>query len=56
VDPTSKFAYVVNRQDNTVSMFTIDSSTGNLTPNTPATVATGSQPFRIVVDPSGKFA
>jgi len=27
-----------------------------LTPNTPATVPTGEQPFRIVVDPSGKFA
>ena len=56
VDPSSKFAYVVNRQDNTVSMYTIDSSTGNLTPNTPATIATGGQPFRIIVDPSGKFA
>jgi 6-phosphogluconolactonase len=56
VDPTSKFAYVVNRQDNTVSMFTIDPSTGNLTPNTPATIATAEQPFRIVVDPSGNFA
>jgi 6-phosphogluconolactonase len=56
VDPSGKFAYVVNRQDNTVSMFTIDSGTGNLTPNTPATVGTGQTPFDIVVDPSGKFA
>ncbi len=56
IDPSSKYAYVVNRQDDTVSMFTIDSSTGNLTPNTPATIATGAEPFRIVVDPSGKFA
>jgi 6-phosphogluconolactonase (cycloisomerase 2 family) len=55
VDPTSKFAYVVNRQDNTVSMFTIDSSTGNLTPNTPTIIATGKQPFCVAVDPSGKF-
>jgi 6-phosphogluconolactonase (cycloisomerase 2 family) len=36
-------------------MFTIDSGTGNLTPNTPATIATGAQPWRIAVDPSGKF-
>jgi 6-phosphogluconolactonase len=56
VDPSSKFAYVVNRQDNTVSMFTIDPTTGSLTPNTPFTIATGQQPFGIVVDPSGGFA
>jgi 6-phosphogluconolactonase len=56
VDPTSKFAYVVNRLDDTVSMFTIDPGSGNLTPNTPATVATGAQPWRITIDPSGKFA
>ena len=56
IDPSSKYAYVVNRQDDTVSMFTIDSSTGNLTPNTPAIIATGEEPFRIVVDPSGEFA
>jgi len=37
-------------------MFTIDSTTGNLTTNTPATIATGAQPFRIIVEPSGKFA
>ena len=56
VDPSSKFAYVVNRIDNTISMYTIDSSSGNLTPNTPATIATGAQPWRIIVDPTGKFA
>lgn len=60
VDPTSSFAYVVNRQDNTVSMFTIDPNTGNLTLNSTATnptgtIATGTQPFRIGFDPSGKF-
>jgi len=60
VDPTSRFAYVVNRLDNTVSMFTIDPSTGNLTlnasaANPTATVATGTEPFRIIFDPTGKF-
>jgi YVTN family beta-propeller protein len=53
VDPTSKFAYVVNRLDNTVSMYTIDSTTGNLTAT--GTIATGTEPFRIHFDPSGKF-
>ena len=60
VDPTSKFAYVVNRLDDTVSMFTIDPNTGNLTLNSTATnptatIATGTEPFRIDFDPSGKF-
>jgi 6-phosphogluconolactonase len=60
VDPTSRFAYVVNRLDNTVSMFTIDPGTGNLAPNSTAsnptaTIATGTEPFRIDFDPTGKF-
>jgi 6-phosphogluconolactonase len=60
IDPTSRFAYVVNRIDNTVSMYTIDPATGNLslnsTPtNTTGTIATGTEPFRIDFDPSGKF-
>jgi 6-phosphogluconolactonase len=54
VDPSSKFAYVVNRGDNTLSMYVINSSTGDLTAN--GTIATGTEPFAVVVDPSGKFA
>jgi 6-phosphogluconolactonase len=54
VDPSGKFAYVANRGDNTVSMFIIDSTTGDLTAN--GTVSTGIEPFLVVVDPSGKFA
>lgn len=60
IDPTSKYAYVVNRNDDTVSMYTIDSTTGNLTlnasvANPTGTIATGNSPFRITFDPSGKF-
>ncbi len=60
VDPTSRFAYVVNRLDNTVSMYTIDPNSGNLSlnataANPTATIATGTEPFRIGFDPSGKF-
>ncbi len=60
VDPTSRFAYVVNRLDSTVSMFTIDPTTGNLALNSTATnptatIATGTEPFRIEFDPTGKF-
>jgi 6-phosphogluconolactonase len=56
VDPSGRFAYAVNEDDGTVSMFTINSATGILTPTTPATVFTGPTPFDITVDPSGKFA
>jgi 6-phosphogluconolactonase len=60
VDPTSRFAYVVNRMDNTVSMYTIDPNTGNLklnatVTNLSGTIATGAMPFRIDFDPTGKF-
>jgi 6-phosphogluconolactonase len=60
VDPTNSYAYVVNRQDNTVSMYYLNPATGNLTLNASAanpsgTIATGAQPFRADFDPSGKF-
>ncbi|HEX4037236.1 MAG TPA: beta-propeller fold lactonase family protein [Acidobacteriaceae bacterium] len=60
VDPTSRFAYVVNRLDNTVSMFTIDPTSGSLTLNATAanptgTIAAGTEPFRIAFDRTGKF-
>src|ERR1039458_3383783 len=59
-DPTGRFAYVANLMSNaadlaTISMFTINSSTGVLTPTTPATVATGFYPQGIAIDPSGQF-
>lgn len=60
IDPSSRFAYVVNRDDNTISMYVIDPTTGNLARNSTAanpagTIATGAEPFRIDFDPSGKF-
>jgi DNA-binding beta-propeller fold protein YncE len=56
VDPASKFAYAVNRIDNTISMYTIAPITGTLTPNTPATVKTGNGPYPIAVNSAGTFA
>ncbi len=56
VHPTGRFLYASNEDDDTISMFTIDPTTGILTPTTPATVFTGSSPFQVVVTPSGKFA
>ncbi len=53
VDKSGKFAYVVNRQDNTVGEYSIDAASGDL--SLLGTVATGVQPWRERVDPSGKF-
>jgi 6-phosphogluconolactonase len=62
IDPTSRFAYVVNRTSNSISMYTIDQNTGALTLNTPPNAPLGvllsagaPVPFRIAFDPSGKF-
>lgn len=60
VDPGGRFAYVANLMSNaadlaTISMYTINPSTGVLTPTTPATVPTGYFPQGIGIDPSGKF-
>ena len=55
--PTSdvpRFAYVANSNDNTVSIYTVNASTGQLRAN--GYVAAGTQPSAIAVDPSGKFA
>ena len=62
IDPTSRFAYVVNRTSNSISMYTINPRTGaltlNMTPSAPLGVlseAGAPVPFRITFDPSGKF-
>jgi 6-phosphogluconolactonase len=59
VDPSDKFAYVANPydgNDGTVSQYTINPSTGVLTPNAAGMVIAGNQPTSVAVDPSGKFA
>ncbi|MCX6411188.1 MAG: beta-propeller fold lactonase family protein [Actinobacteria bacterium] len=45
-NPAGTVAYVVNRTPATVSQFSVDATTGALTPLTPATVATGSTSSR----------
>jgi len=60
VDPTGKFAYVTTdlKFDGTgiesVSMYAIDATTGVLAST--GTIATGTKPASVTVDPSGKFA
>lgn len=54
VDPTGQFLYVANTADDTVSQFSIGSD-GQLTPLTPAALATGIQPISIVTSGSGVY-
>jgi YVTN family beta-propeller protein len=53
VDPTGKFAYVTNSASNDVSMYTINATTGVLTPT--GMVAAGQSPTSIAIHPSGNF-
>lgn len=59
-DPSGRFAYVANLVSNasdkaTISMYTIEPSTGTLKATAPATVPTGFLPQGIAIDPSGRF-
>ena len=59
-DPLGRFAYVANLVSNasdlsTISSFTINPTTGVLTPTSPATVHTGWFPQSIAIDPKGRF-
>ena len=58
--PGRKFVYVANLVSNasdqaTISMYTVNASSGVLTPTTPATVPTGFLPQGITIHPSGNF-
>ena len=49
------YLYVANAGSDTVSAFAVDTSSGSLTPLSPATFATGKGPASIAVDPNGRF-
>ena len=48
-----RFAYVANNEDNTVSGYTVNATTGQLRHNGYA--LTGTSPQSVAIDPSGKF-
>jgi 6-phosphogluconolactonase len=56
-DPSDKFLYVANAYSNDISAFTINPSTGALTPVPGSPFTTGSllQPIALSVDSTGKF-
>lgn len=53
VDPSGSYAYVANATSNTVSMYSIDRTTGALTSR--GTIASGTGPRELAVDPTGRF-
>ncbi len=54
VDPSGRYAYVVNLGDGTVAQYKIGSN-GTLIPMNPASVAAGKWPEYVTVDPSGRY-
>ena len=53
---TGGFAYVANFSDNNMSAYTIDGTTGALTPVPGSPVPAGVNPYSVAVDPTGQFA
>ena len=58
VDASERFVYVVNHSEDTVSGYTIDASSGALTPmaGSPFSTGTSTGPQSIALDPKGRFA
>ena len=54
VTPSARFAYVANFGESTVSIYTVNATTGQLRHN--GYVAAGSNPSSVTIAPSGKFA
>ena len=54
VDPTNHFVYVTNFTSNTVSAFTLNTTSGVVAGV--GSFAAGARPGAVAVDPSGKFA
>lgn len=55
IDPTGHFLYTANGGSNDISGFSVDESTGVLTPLGGGPVATGHHPISATVDYSGRF-
>ncbi len=54
IDPTGKFAYVVNQSPQLISAYTVNGTTGAL--SFVSSYGTGAAPVSVNVDPNGKFA
>jgi 6-phosphogluconolactonase (cycloisomerase 2 family) len=49
VDPTGAFTYAVNSGSDTVFVYSIDATTGALTPINGSSISTGTQPSAIAI-------
>ena len=54
-DPKGKFLFTANSQDNTASAFTVDATSGALTPVAGSPFSAGGGPVSVTVDPAGAF-
>ncbi|MGA7092411.1 MAG: beta-propeller fold lactonase family protein, partial [Candidatus Cybelea sp.] len=52
----AQFAYVANYGSNDVSAYTINATSGALTPVTGSPFGAGTQAYDVAIDPDGKFA
>jgi 6-phosphogluconolactonase (cycloisomerase 2 family) len=56
IDPTAKFVYVTDKQQNEIFGYQIaNNTTGNLTPLVTSPYATGQYPLSITIEPRGKY-
>jgi VCBS repeat-containing protein len=55
VTPSGKYLYVANNGDSTISAYSTDSTTGELTAINGSPFAAGASPWYLTVDPSGQF-
>lgn len=55
ITPSGNLVFVANNTSNNVSVLSLNSTTGTLTPVTGSPVTVGTGPVAIAVDPSGKF-
>jgi 6-phosphogluconolactonase len=56
VDPAGKFLYAVGSGSNSIVTFTINRTTGEITPSTSSPLALQDGAYTISLDPSGRFA
>jgi 6-phosphogluconolactonase len=54
-DPTGRFLYVANEQSETISVYAVDPSSGNLAPVAGSPFFAGPRPLSLGVDPQGRF-
>jgi 6-phosphogluconolactonase len=56
IGPLDNFVYVANQGSNNVSAYTLEGTTGALTPLAGSPFAAGNQPSAVAIDPTGAFA